>query len=134
MCDSAPRVCRDAGTGIQAALVSPVECQARFRDLDDQHRLHRMLAAVVAHTSPHRGDIGLRLRPIIERERPLRAHQPARPEGDLQSILYEGDCGVVGAALRLGNQDLAAEELDALPGARQRLGSHTLAGRRPAGA
>jgi len=73
-----------------------------------------MLAAVVVRGAGDDGDVGLGFGLVIEPDRSFRAHVPPWPEQRLQRSCRLHDRGVVRCALRLGDHELAADELDPL--------------------
>lgn len=54
-------VVEHAGPGIQAALVAPVEHQARFRHFDEERGPSRVFGTIVTMLARNDGDVGLRL-------------------------------------------------------------------------
>ena len=67
--DSRPRV--------EAALVQPVECEARLRDLDHQGWTGRVRVVVIAGAAGNDDEIGLWLGVVIERHGRLGSDDPS---------------------------------------------------------
>src|SRR3989442_4316273 len=107
-------IVRHAGAGVEAALHVPVECQARLRDLHDERRPRGMGLAVVAPTAGYHGEVGLWLGFVIEGDRGADADDPVGAESVPQGLLGEADGGFVWAPLRLGDDQLAGDQLDRL--------------------
>src|SRR5213593_2577517 len=103
-----------ASAGVEAALVLPVEGQARLRDLDDERRPRGMLTAVAPTSAARDRDVGLWLGLVVELDGTLRPHQPARLERSAESVLHEPDRRVVGAVLGLALDELAAQQFEGL--------------------
>src|SRR5213593_555300 len=103
-----------ASAGVEAALVLPVEGQARLRDLDDERRPRGMLTAVAPTSAARDRDVGLWLGLVVELDGSLGPHQPARLERSAESVLYEPDRRVVGAVLGLALDELAAQQFEGL--------------------
>src|SRR5207244_6517433 len=74
----------------------------------------RMSAPAVDPGARHDGDVGLGLRFVVQRDGSLRAHEPARTERRTQRVLDQTDGRVVRLALRLADDQLAAQQLDRL--------------------
>src|SRR6266545_1674431 len=73
-----------------------------------------MLVAVLTRRALRHRNVRLRFRLIIQRDWGLGANQPSRSERAPQRFLCQIDGGVVRAALRLGDDEVAAEELDGI--------------------
>src|SRR5207245_11060406 len=104
----------DAGPGVKAALVVPVQSQARVADLDEQHGLRGMAQYVVAKAAGHGGHVRFWLGLVVQSQGRLRANFPARAERQPERFLHGPDGAEVAAALWLGDDELAADELDRL--------------------
>ena len=109
-------VVRQSRPGAEAALVRAIERQSRARrgDLDDKDRTGAMFPTVVTTRARHHRDVGLGLRFVVERDRPLRAHQPPRTERRSQCVFRQSDGSVMGTPLRFADDQLAAKKLDRL--------------------
>src|SRR3989442_3238443 len=107
-------IVRHAGAGVGAARTGPVECQARLRDLHDERRPRGMGLAVVAPTAGYHGEVGLWLGFVMEVDRGADADDPVGAESVPQGLLGEADGGFVWAPLRLGDDQLAGDQLDRL--------------------
>ena len=83
-----------AGARIESRLESPVQSQAGIRDLDDQSRRRRVLVEVVRRRSGNDGDIRLRLRIVVERERRMKPRVPPDAERQFEDA---PDCATVAA-------------------------------------
>jgi hypothetical protein len=66
--------------------------------------------------SGHDGDVRLRLRRVVERQRCVLSHVPAGSERSLQHPGDLRDCRSVQAALRLADDEETVEELETLAG------------------
>jgi hypothetical protein len=73
-----------------------------------------MVAAVVAGTPGHDDHVGLGFRVVVERDRQLDPHDPSGRQGRPQGVVDPGDPGGVGGILRLGDDQLAVDELERL--------------------
>lgn len=94
-----------------------VEAQAGVGDLDDERGTRGMLATVVSPAPAGHGNVGLRLRLVIEGDRSLGPDQPLRAEGGAEGALDQPDRRVVGGPLGLAHDQVADDELDRLAGA-----------------
>ena len=88
-----------AGPSVEAALVIPVQRQARHRHLDDEHEPGGVLATVVAGRAGGDCDIGFRLGLVVQRDGALGADLPARAERALKRLLDEANRRVVRTTL-----------------------------------
>src|SRR3989442_14717955 len=107
-------IVRHAGAGVEAALHVPVECQARLRALHDERRPRGMGLAVVAPTAGYHGEVGLWLGFVIEGDRGADADDPVGAESVPQGLLGEADGGLLCAPPRLGDEQLASDQLGQL--------------------
>lgn len=103
-----------ASPGVETALHVPVEGQARLRHFDHHRRAGGMRIAVVAGAAGHHGHVGLGLGFVVEGDRVLKADDPALTEGRAERIPGETNRSGVRAALGLGDDHLAADQLDRL--------------------
>src|SRR6266852_2344491 len=78
-----------------------------------------MLAAVIAPAAGHHGNVRFRLGLVIQRDRPLRSHQPSWSKVCPERVLDQTDCRVMLAALRLADDHLAAQQLDGIVGLKE---------------
>src|SRR5437667_42692 len=76
----------------------------------------RRRADVVVWASRNDGDVGLGLGIVVESDGPFPAHVPSRPERCLQGPGGLHDRGVVRRSFRLGDHELAADQLDVFVG------------------
>ena|SRR5258705_5505368 len=104
------------GPRVEAGLLAPSEIQARIGDLDDENGMRRVCISVVTSAAGHDGDVGLWLGVVVERDGPLRANGPVRPEDLSQHVLDEPDGREVRAALWLTDEEGCADQLQALAG------------------
>src|SRR5207248_10875542 len=102
------------GARIQATLVDAVKGEARVGHLDGQGGRGGMRVAITGTRAPDNGDVGLRHRLRVERQRRLHPYDPARRQDGRQAVGDHSDGGDVVTTLRLGNDQLAANELDGL--------------------
>jgi hypothetical protein len=97
--------------------VVAVHLKARSADLDHERRPRRVLGDIVAaKAAPHHGHVRVRLGLLVQRERPLATHLPARPERHPKRLFDRPDGGEMSARLRLGHDQLATDELDPVAG------------------
>jgi hypothetical protein len=94
--------------------VAAVEIEARLGDLDEDGRARGVLEQIVSRAAGHHHDVRLRLGFVVERNRILHPDEPPRAEGRALRFRGQGDGGGVRAPLRLGNDELATEQLDGL--------------------
>src|SRR5262245_45648498 len=73
-----------------------------------------MRGTIVRVPAAHHGDVRLRGRFVVERKWILNAYDPARRQCCAQRITRHFDRGCMRAALRLGDDQLPADELDRL--------------------
>src|SRR5262245_43811722 len=104
----------DGGASVEAALLTPVEGQARLGHLHEQGRSGGVPGEIIPRLPGNHDDIGLGLRFVVEGDGILQPDQPAVPEGHPEGPRREGDGRRVRRALRLGDDELAAEQLDGL--------------------
>jgi hypothetical protein len=108
-----------AGPGVEAALVHAIELQTGLADLDHEDRPGRMSDLVVTKGAGYHREVRLGLRLLVERDRALAANLPSGAEGDPQRFTGGTHGREVAAALRLGDDQLASEELDWIAGAEE---------------
>src|SRR5262249_60951985 len=75
---------------VEAALEAAVQRQARIRDLDDEGRGRRMRADIVMGSPGDDGDVGLRLRVVVEGKRRMEAWMPPGAEGRREHLGDQG--------------------------------------------
>ena len=73
-----------------------------------------MVREIVARVAANDGEIWLGLRVGLDRDRVLLADQPARSEREPEGVGHERDGRRVRSVLRLGDDQLAADQLDGL--------------------
>src|SRR5439155_14635841 len=88
--------------------------ETRLGDFDVEYRPRRMSAAVIFRNALDDSDVGLWLGIVVESDRSFPAHVPTSSERGLESPSGLDDCRVVRGTLRLGDHQLAADELDLL--------------------
>src|SRR2546428_5581271 len=107
-------VIRNPGARVQARFLVAVDVEARLAHFDDEDGPRGMTGQVVAKASGHHGDVRFRLRVVIERQRSLDPDVPAGPERRAERFLHGSNGREVVAALGLGDDEVAAHELDGL--------------------
>jgi cytochrome c553 len=106
----------EAGAGVEAALVLAVQSEAGVAHLDHEYGPRGVAGLVVTKTPGHHGQVRLWFGLLIEREWPLAADFPASAERGAERLFRGPDGGEVATALRLGDDELPAEQLDGIPG------------------
>jgi hypothetical protein len=91
-----------------------VEGQARVGHLDHERGAGRVRIGVVARMAGHHREIGLGLGLVVERDRRLHTHEPAWWQHRAKRVVDPLDRGGVIRSLWLGDDQLAAEELDGI--------------------
>ena len=119
--DSVPQVddpvVGNARPRVEAALVVAVHLEARSADLDHERRPRRVFSDIVAKAAPDHGHVRLlRLRLLVQRERPLATHLPAGPERRPKRLFDRPDGREMSARPGLGHDQLATDELDPVAG------------------
>ena len=102
----------DAGARVGGGLASAGDTQSRLRDLNDQSRVHRVCARIVARRTAHDADIGLGLRTVVEDDRALRLDEPPVTERALQRLRRQEHRRPMRAMLRLLHEEMAVQQLD----------------------
>src|SRR6185436_15683889 len=110
-------VVRHAGASVEAGLLRAVEGEARYGDLHGEDGTRGMREAIVLAGARNDGRVRLGLRLFVERDRPLWTHFPAGAEGGLERARHTPHGGVVLRALGLRDDELPAQQLEAVPGA-----------------
>ena len=88
-----------------------VEGETRIGHLHGKHRTCRVRLAIVGADSRYHDQIGFGRGLVVKRHRHLSSHHPARRENGPQRIIGGADDSSVVAALGLGDDDLASDQL-----------------------
>jgi hypothetical protein len=107
-------VVHDLCPGVEAALDLTIQGERGFGRLEDQHRVRGMARQIVPGRSGHHGDVRLRLRFLVQGDGKLDPHSPAGPEGRPQGVEGKLDGRRVRRPLRLPDNELATDQLDAV--------------------
>src|SRR5262249_23165457 len=102
----------DPRAGVQAPFLLSVEVETRLGHLDGEHRVGRVRRAVIGGTAWHHGQIGLGLRLLVKRYGCLESHDPSWGKNSPQRVIDSADRRRVVGTLRLGDDQLAGDQLD----------------------
>jgi hypothetical protein len=94
--------------------VGAIGVEARLRHLDGQCGEGRMRISIVTGVSRHHDQIRLGFRFVVEGHRRLKPHDPSGRHDGPQGVVDLGDRGGMVGALRLGDDELATDQLDGL--------------------
>jgi hypothetical protein len=100
--------------GVDDYWIVPIEREARVCDLDDEGDPGRMFIAIVSTRSADDGQIRLGFRVVTEGHGLLVAHDPSRGDEGAQQVVDGVNRRGVITALRLRDDQLAADELHGL--------------------